>query len=57
MSDLHKARDPESGPQIDTAGWIFSAIAVVIIAVATMAAYKAHDTTIANASVSQVVAR
>ena len=57
MSDLHETRDPERGLQIDTAGWLFSAIAVVIIAAATMAAYKAHDTTVANAPVSQVVVR
>jgi hypothetical protein len=57
MSDLHETRDPERGPQIDTAGWLFSAVAVAIIAAATMAAYKAHDTTLANAPVSQVVVR
>jgi hypothetical protein len=57
MSDLHEARDPERGPQIDTAGWLFSVIAVAIIAAATMVAYKAHDTMVANAPVSQVVAR
>ena len=51
MSDLHEARDPE----IDTAGWLFSAIAIAIIAAATMVAYKAHDTTLANAPVPQVV--
>jgi hypothetical protein len=57
MSDLHETRDSERGPQIDTAGWVFSAIAVAIVAAATMAAYKAHDTKVANAPVSQVVAR
>jgi hypothetical protein len=57
MSDLHETRDPERGPQIDTAGWVFSAIAVAIVAAATMAAYKAHHTKVANAPVSQVVAR
>jgi hypothetical protein len=57
MSDLHETRDPERGPQIDTAGWLFSAVAVAIIAAATMAAFKAHDTTVANAPVSQVVVR
>jgi hypothetical protein len=51
MSDLHEARDPE----IDAAGWLFSAIAIAIIAAATMVAYKAHDTTVANAPVPQVV--
>ena len=55
MSDLHEARDPEPDPEIDTAGWLFSAIAVAIIAAATMVAYKAHDTTVANAPVSQEV--
>ena len=57
MSDLHETRDPERGPQLDTAGWLFSAVAVAIIAAATMAAYKAHDTKVTNAPVSQVVAR
>jgi len=55
MSDLHEARDPEPGPQNDTAGWLLWAIGVAIIAAATMAAYKAHDTTVANAPVPQVV--
>ena len=41
MSDLHEARGPERDPEIDTAGWLFSAIAVAIIAAATMVAYKA----------------
>jgi hypothetical protein len=57
MSDLHEVRDPERGPQIDTAGWLFSAIAVAIIATATVVAYKAHGTTVANAPVSHVVTR
>ena len=51
MSDLHEARDPKRDPEIDTAGWLFSAIAIGIIAAATMVAYKAHDTTVANAPV------
>ena len=55
MSDLHEARDPQRDPEIDTAGWLFSVIAVAIIAAATMVAYTAHDTTIANAPVPQVV--
>ena len=58
MSDLHERRDPERGPQIDAAGWLFSAVAVAIIASAVMVAYKANDATVANAPVlSQVVAR
>ena len=55
MSDVHEARDPERDPEIDTAGWLFSAIAIVIIAAATMVAYKAHDTTVANVPVPEVV--
>jgi hypothetical protein len=57
MSDLHGTRDPERSPQIDTAGWLFSAVAVAIIAAATMAAYKAHETTVANVPAPQVVVR
>ena len=57
MSDLHETRDPEPAPQMDTAGWLFSAIAVAIVAAATMAAYKAHDTTVANVPVPQVIVR
>ena len=55
MPDLHEAHDQE---QNDTAGWLLWVIGVAIIAVATMAAYKPHDTTVAYAPVSQeVVAR
>jgi hypothetical protein len=57
MSDLHEARDPEREPQIDTEGWIFLVLAVGIVAAAVMVAYKANDTMVANAPVSQVVAR
>ena len=57
MSDLHETRDPERGPEIGTAGWLFSAVAVAIIAAATIAAYKGHDTTLANIPVPQVVVR
>jgi hypothetical protein len=53
-----EARDPEREPQIDTAGWIYSAVAVAIIAGAVMVAYKANDAIVAVAPVpSQVVAR
>jgi hypothetical protein len=55
MSDLHEAHDQERGPQNDTASWLLWAIGVAIIAAATMAAYKAHDTTVANAPVLQKV--
>jgi hypothetical protein len=57
MSDLHEARDPERKPQIDTVGWVFLTVAVAITAAATMVAYNAKDTMVANAPVSHVVAR
>ena len=51
-----RTAEPES--QTNIAGGLLTAIAVAIIAAATMAAYKAHDTTVANAPVLQkVVAR
>jgi len=56
MSDLHETRDPERGPQIDTVGWLFLAFAVAITVAAGMVAYRAN-TMIANAPVSQIVAR
>jgi hypothetical protein len=56
MSDLHEARDPEREPQIDTVGWLFLAFAVAITVAAAMVAYRAN-TMIANAPVSQAVAR
>ena len=58
MSDLHEARVPGREPQIDTAGWVYSVVAVVIIASAVIVAYKANDVVVANAPVvSQIVAR
>jgi hypothetical protein len=56
MSDLHEARDPEREPQIDTVGWLFLAFAVAITVAAAMVAYRGN-TMIANAPLSQVVAR
>jgi len=38
-------------------GWLFSAFAAAIIALATVIAYEASDTRLANAPVSQIVAR
>jgi hypothetical protein len=57
MSDLHEARSPEREPQIDTVGWLFLTVAVAITAGAVIVAYKANDAIVANAPVSQVVAR
>ena len=40
MTDLHdETTDPKYTAQIDTTGWIFVAIAVVITAVAAIVAY------------------
>jgi hypothetical protein len=57
MSDLHEARRPEREPQIDTVGWLFLAVAVVITAAAAMVAYNAKNTIVANAPALHVVAR
>jgi hypothetical protein len=51
MTDLHQT------PGIDALGRLFSAITAVIIAVAAVIAYEAHEASVANASVSHVVAR
>jgi hypothetical protein len=57
MVDLHETNNPERKPQIDTVGWLFLAFAVAITAAATIVAYNANDTKLANASVPHVVAR
>jgi len=55
MTDLHQTPNPNA--TINSMGWLFSAVAVIIIAVATLIAYQASDTKLANAPVPQVVAR
>jgi hypothetical protein len=57
MADLHDRRIPESNAGIDTVGWLFLAFACAIIAIAAVIAYEATDTRVANAPVSQIVAR
>jgi len=57
MSGLHEARASEREPQIDTGGWLFATLAVVIIVAAVTVVYRANDTIAANAPVSQIVAR
>jgi hypothetical protein len=51
---LHETSNPERKAQIDTVGWVFLALAVVIIAIAAMAVYGDNDATVANTIVSQV---
>ena len=58
MVDLHhQTRNPDPNARIDAVGWLFSAVAAAIVAVAALIAYQATDTKIANAPVSQIVAR
>ena len=58
MADLHhQTRNPDPNARIDAVGWLFSAVAAAIVAVAALIAYQANDTRIANAPVSQIVAR
>jgi hypothetical protein len=57
MADLHQTRNPDPNAGIDAVGWLFSAVAAAIIAVAALIAYEANDTIVANAPVSHVVAR
>jgi hypothetical protein len=57
MADLHERSNSQRNTQIDAVGWLFSAFAAAIIALATVIAYEASDTRLANAPVSQIVAR
>ena len=55
MADLHPTSNPKREAEIDTLGWLFLAVAVVITAAAVMIAYEAND--VANAPVSHIAAR
>jgi hypothetical protein len=56
MVDLHQTRNPDlPNVGIDAVGWLFLALAAVIVAVAGVIAYEAYDSTVA--SVSHMVAR
>jgi len=58
MSDLHEAREPKRGLQIDTVGWVFLAFALAsVTAAAAMVAYKANDTIVANTTVLRDLVR
>jgi len=57
MADLHQTRAPNPNAGIDAMGWLFSAFVAAIIAIAAVIAYGASDTRLANAPVSQIVAR
>ena len=57
MVDLRETNNPNRNVEIDSAGWLFLAIDVVIIAVTAMIAYEANDTMVANGPASHVTAR
>ena len=38
MPDFHEVHDPKREPQIDTLGWVFSAVAIAIAALAAIVA-------------------
>jgi hypothetical protein len=54
MTDLHETTDPKYTAQIDTIGWIFVALAVVITVVAAIVVYQASGVMIANSSLPHV---
>jgi hypothetical protein len=55
MAHLHQKSNPKREAEIDTVGWLFLAVAVLITAAAAMIAYEAND--VANAPVSHIAAR
>jgi hypothetical protein len=57
MADLHQTRNPDPNAGIDAVGWLFSAVAAAIIAVAALIAYEANDTMVAKSPGSQMAAR
>ena len=50
--DLRETSNPECKAQIDTIGWLFVAVFVVITAVAGVVAYNANDLTVMKAPVA-----
>ena len=56
MADLRETGTPECKAQIDTIGWVFVAVVVVITACAGMVAYNANDLMVTN-TMSHVAAR
>ena len=55
MSELHETSNQKCEEQIDTVGWGFAAVAVIITAIAAIIAYNNTDNTIvANTPVSHV---
>jgi hypothetical protein len=57
MSDLHEAGDRRYTAQIDSTGWIFAAVVVVITAVAGIVAYYGSDLMVPSNLMAQVASR
>ena len=51
MVDVYETPNPKRDEQIDTIGWIFAAIAVIITVSAAVIAYYGNGETVANAPV------
>jgi hypothetical protein len=54
MVDLHETSNPEHNEQIDTLGWVFLALAIIIVAIAAIVAYDGNNAMVANTTVSHV---
>jgi hypothetical protein len=57
MTDLNNVRDVRHGGQIDSVGWTFAAVAIVITAVAGIVAYQGSGTTSASSPAHVVASR
>jgi len=56
MSELHETSNPKHKEQIDTVGWVFAAVVIIITAIAATVAYRGNDNTVvANTTVSNLV--
>jgi hypothetical protein len=58
MSELHETSNQKrEEEQIDTVGWVFAAVVVIITAIAAIIAYHGNDNTmVASTPVSRVAA-
>jgi hypothetical protein len=54
MVDVYETPNPARDEQIDTIGWIFAAVAVIITLSAAMIAYYGNGEMVANAPASHV---
>jgi hypothetical protein len=54
MVDAYETPNPKREEQIDTIGWVFAAIAVIITVSAALIAYYGNGEMVANAPMSHV---